>query len=284
VVDCNLATARRAATRWQAHSFFDDPEEMLASVRPEMVSICTPDALHASSILTVLNSCSSVRAILAEKPLALTVCEAQEIQRRAEQKGVILAVNYSRRFCPAFQTLRNEIQNGALGEIQQVHGFYGKGLLHNGTHWIDLLRYLCADVSSVKTLYFPLDQPDSPALSLLLINGVPAILQPCRPEAFTLFEMDVLGTSGRVRTLSGGLSIERHLVTESPHFAGHRELACAKVQARCMTDSILHAVSDVISCLDHPGRQPSCTANDAIAALQVAASGMAQRPDALPHL
>ncbi len=34
-----------------------------------------------------------------------------------------------------------KIQSGSLGTIQTVHGYYGKGLWHNGTHWLDLARW-----------------------------------------------------------------------------------------------------------------------------------------------
>ena len=283
VVDANLTTAQTAATRWQAASCFDDPVDMLKAVRPEIVSICTPDALHASAIMTVLDSCPSVRAILAEKPLALTVQEARDISAAANRRGVVLAVNYSRRYCPAYAQLRAEIASGALGDIQQVHGFYGKGLVHNGTHWIDLLRFLCGEIVALRVLQLPAHQPCTPAVSMLLENGGAAILQPCRPDAFTLFEMDILATRGRVRMLAGGLHMERHLVADSPYFAGYRELVCQSIQERCMTNSIVHAVSDVIACLDQPGRQPACTASDAIATLELAISGVAQYQSHRPN-
>lgn len=276
VVDASPASAERAASRWQSENCFDAPLEMLQAVQPEIVSICTPDALHATSIMMVLENCPSLRAILAEKPLALTVVEGRRVREAAEERGVVLAVNYSRRYCPAYARLRSEIAGGTLGDIQQVHGFYGKGLVHNGTHWIDLLRFLCGEIESLKTLEMEASQPDTPGISLLLKSGATAILQPCNPGAFTLFEMDILATQGRVRMLAGGLTMERHQVTDSPYFAGYRELVKQGEQEHCMTNAIVHAVDDVIACLDQPGRRPACTAADAITALEFALDGVAQ--------
>jgi predicted dehydrogenase len=274
VVDANLDSAEKAAKRWQAESFYDDPIKMIQAAQPEIVSICTPDALHANTILLMLENCPSLRAILAEKPLALTLAEARRVSAAAEQRGVVLAVNYSRRYCPAYRQLRAEIQSGALGAIQQVHGYYGKGLIHNGTHWIDLLRYLCGEISSLQALPLPVACADTPAISMILESGAVALLQPCRPEAFTLFEMDILAEQGRIRMLAGGLHIERHAVAKSPYFAGYRELLFQSVQERCMTDSIVHAVDDLITCLDETGRQPTCTAADATIALALAIQGV----------
>ena len=276
VVDANLENAQKAATRWGAQHSFDNIAEMLRTVQPEIVSVCTPDALHAAGLMEVLDSCTSVRAILAEKPLALTVEEARAISAAAKARGVVLAVNYSRRYCPAYAQLRYDVASGALGDIQQVHGFYGKGLIHNGTHWIDLLRFLCGEVAELRALDLPASQADTPAVSMLLKNGASALLQPCRPDAFTLFEMDILGTLGRARLLAGGLHMEHHRVADSPYFKGYRELLPQGIEEHCMTNSIVHAVSDVITCLDQEGRQPACTAEDAIAALELALTGLRQ--------
>ena len=192
VVDSSADAVRKAATRWNAEQAFIDPVEMLQAVDPEIVSICTPDALHSSSILTVLNSGNSLRGIPDEKPLALTAPEACETKTAADARGVILGVNYSCRHSPACIELCAKIQGGALGSIQQVHGFYGKGLTYNGTHWIDLLRFLCGKISQIHAIPLPARRDDTSAISTRLQGGTSAILQPSNPEVFTLVEIDLL--------------------------------------------------------------------------------------------
>jgi predicted dehydrogenase len=276
VVDESADSVKKAAVRWNAGQSFTDSVEMLKAVDPEIVSICTPDALHASSLLTVLNSGTSLRAILAEKPIALNVLEAREVKAVADSRGVILGVNYSRRYCPAYAELRAEIQSGILGGIQQIHGFYGKGLVHNGTHWIDLVRFLCGEISHMRALPLAVPCDDTPAVSIVLRNGVTAILQPSKPEAFTLFEMDLLAEKGRVRMVSGGLIMERYTLASSRYFSGHTELVPDCRKTSCMSDAIWHAVNDVVQCIDRVGRHPSCSASDAITALELALEAVSQ--------
>ncbi|MEI6713241.1 MAG: Gfo/Idh/MocA family oxidoreductase [Verrucomicrobiota bacterium] len=276
VVDASADVAERSAVRWNAGQAFTDSVKMVQTVDPEIVSICTPDALHASTILTVLGSSRSLRAILAEKPLALTPGEAREVKAAADARGVILGVNYSRRYCPAYAELRAEIESGVFGKIQQVHGYYGKGLVHNGTHWIDLLRYLCGEISHIRALPLPVIHEDTPAISILLRNGASAILQPSNPEAFTLFEMDILAEKGRIRMLSGGLFMERYTVGPSPYFTGYTELLSSGRKDACMSDAIIYAINNMINCIDSPACYPACAANDAIIALELAAEAVEQ--------
>ena len=268
VVDANPEAAQKAAALWKAETWFTEVSEMLQVVQPEIVSICTPDALHASTILAVLES-TCVLAILAEKPLALTVHEAKLISEACEGRGVILSVNYSRRFCPAFRQLRAEIQSGNLGTIQQVHGYYCKGLIHNGTHWFDLLRYLFGEVVNATPLSFPPVDAETPSVSLTLADGAGVVLQAVRTEAFTLFEMDILGEKGRVQILDSGHRIEYHTVHASTHYAGYQNLVASRVRENCLRHAVVHAIDDLINCLDNPSLKPLCTPLDAISSLSL---------------
>lgn len=267
LADHDVARANTAVAAFGPCAVFNDPAEMLHSLRPDIVSICTPDDSHAAMLRLAL-SIPSIRAVLMEKPLATTVDEARALVQQAAQQGVILSVNYSRRFCPAFQQLRHELQQGVFGRVQQVHGYYGKGIIHNGTHWLDLLRYLIGDIehAAVPTALKP--DEHTPSAQIVCAGGVPATLSALDHTAFTLFEMDILGTAGRVRILNGGHRILRSLIVESPLYAGYVNLGDEDIQDHCLKDAIVHAVEDLLACLEGRSTQPACTGADAVACLE----------------
>jgi predicted dehydrogenase len=95
--DTDPLKLNRAAERWEVKQCYTDAGELFANAQPEVVSICTPDATHFACIKAAL-SASSVRAILAEKPLALKQTEALELADLETRRGVKLAVNYSLRY------------------------------------------------------------------------------------------------------------------------------------------------------------------------------------------
>ena len=85
-------TTKACAREWGVTGFVD-VDEMLQVTMPDVVSICTPDDTHAALAERILQS-PSVRGILMEKPLALTIADAEQTVLLAEERNVILAVNY----------------------------------------------------------------------------------------------------------------------------------------------------------------------------------------------
>jgi hypothetical protein len=50
-------------------------------------------------------------------------------------------VNYSRRYAKGLQSLRQQILNNDFGKFQGGTGYYGNGLLNNGSHMINLVEF-----------------------------------------------------------------------------------------------------------------------------------------------
>jgi predicted dehydrogenase len=242
---------------------------MLDQAQPELVSVCTPDATHAAVLDRVLD-CGSVKGILAEKPLALEVNDAERLVRRARDRGVTLAVNYTRRYTAGHQAVRQRIAAGQLGEIQTVSGRYTKGVLHNGTHWFDLAHWMIGDVTSVRAFAVPERGPDDIDLDVYLRfeNGARGALLACRSQSFAIFEFDVVGTDGRILMYDSGHRLERWEVRDSARYSGYRALVKVEDAESDMRDSILHAVNDLAHCVE-AGTRPQCGGDDAVAALRI---------------
>jgi predicted dehydrogenase len=278
VCDSDPGKASACAARWKVNSVYHDPGLLLAKQRPEIVSICTPDSSHFTVARQVLN-CPGVRAVLLEKPLALCLKEATRLVDLGREKGIKLAVNYSRRYASSHQQLRQFLQSGRLGRVQAVTGCYTKGVLHNGTHWFDLIRFLTGEIKSVLGRNTLAEETADPTLSawLALAGGASAFLHGCDAGAFTLFECDIVGTLGRARLLDSGNRFEFFETADDPNYSGYRGLKPVAGPAGGMEDALPNAVADLISCLDSD-RQPLCSGADGLAALRV---GLAARDSAV---
>ena len=87
VCDADGGRARACADRFGGRPY-TDPVALLAEQAPELVSVATPDATHAGLIDACLRA--GVRAVLAEKPLALSVAEASVLVTWTGRKGLYL--------------------------------------------------------------------------------------------------------------------------------------------------------------------------------------------------
>lgn len=270
VCDKEREKSERCKDRWHIPECYTDYKMMISETEPDIVSVCTPDQTHFEIIRTILTS-SNVKAILAEKPLALNVNDAVDLVNLAEKKGVVLAVNYSRRYAEKFCELKNYIHSDTFGSIQTINGYYTKGTLHNGTHWFDLARFLIGDLKRVKGFDNQKEKNADPTFDTYaeFNNGTGAYLHACDETKFSIFEMDILGSNGRVYIKDFGHIVEMYRVTEDPNYSGYNTLHLSNTFTDVMKDTLLHAVEDIVQCLQ-TGKTPKCTGFDGVAALKIA--------------
>lgn len=129
---------------------YPDAQEMLEKEKPDIVSICTWPPLHADP--TVLACESGVKAILCEKPMAVDLADADRMLAAAKGHQVLLCINHQRRFGPRYATARKLLDAGTIGTITQITGICGGDALTDGTHLIDLTRFLNQD-TPIKSVF-----------------------------------------------------------------------------------------------------------------------------------
>jgi predicted dehydrogenase len=138
---------------------------MITTDRPDGVIIATPNQMHVSNGLEAV--AAGVPALI-EKPIADDIVAGIKLVDAAEKAGVPILTGHHRRHNPTIQRAKAIIDEGRLGQIVTVHGFFwlmkpddyfdlqwrreiGAGpVLLNLSHDIDLLRYLCGEVEAVQ--------------------------------------------------------------------------------------------------------------------------------------
>ena len=92
--------------------------ELLANPAIEAVAIATPAATHFELASAAL---AAGKHVLVEKPMALTVPEAERLVAAAEAGGRVLMVGHLLQYHPAFLALRELVRRGDLGRLQYVY-------------------------------------------------------------------------------------------------------------------------------------------------------------------
>lgn len=128
---------------WGPANAYTDFRQMLQSEELDLVSIVTPDHLHAESFEAAADA--GVKGIFCEKPIATTLEDADRMIAAAERTGVQTVVNHTRRFDPFYRQARWLIEQGTIGEIRSVLGTLSGEramLFRNGTHLLDTIGFL----------------------------------------------------------------------------------------------------------------------------------------------
>ena len=94
--------------------WYTDAKKMLDEVKPDLVSVCVPNAFHKEYVMLALNAGCHV---LCEKPLAFTYADAAEMYALAEKQGKLLVACQSMRYTADRLAAKAYAEQGKLGEV-----------------------------------------------------------------------------------------------------------------------------------------------------------------------
>jgi predicted dehydrogenase len=198
---------------------YDDFQSMLEHSRFDIVSVCVWTRQHLDAVLAAI--ANGAKLILCEKPMAANLGEAEAMTLASARAGVLLAIGHQRRFFPGWNRARSLIESGMIGEPTHVWSRVVGGLLNNGTHAVDLIRFILGDpraetvIGSVQRTtdrYERAVRMEDSALAMVQFEGgVRAFIESdLGPAAPITANATVHGTDGtveivenRVRVMSG---------------------------------------------------------------------------------
>lgn len=143
VADVSEAVRQQWTGELGVPNAYASADEMLEREHLDIVSICTWPTLRPQMVELVCTS--DVKAILCEKPMAVDLAGCDRMIAAAERSGTVLVVGHQRRFHTRYVQARELIDSGAIGEVREITGFDGADLLSNGSHTVDLMRFLAHD-------------------------------------------------------------------------------------------------------------------------------------------
>jgi predicted dehydrogenase len=128
---------------WPDVRIYEDFSELLRKETPDLVSVATPDHVHAD--VTVAAVAHGAQAVLCEKPIATSLADADRMIEATEAAGVPLSIEHTRRWDPRYAKVKEILDGGEIGALRTVvcELFSRRAMLfRNGTHYIDVINWL----------------------------------------------------------------------------------------------------------------------------------------------
>ena len=169
------SVADTAPIEFDAAPVYESLEDLLfiskSGTLPEVVCVCTPNGLHASQCIQILEAGCHV---VLEKPIALNLSDARKILEASLATGNHVFCVMQNRFAPPSVWLKNLVETGALGDIRQVHiqcfwnrddSYYsaspwrgtldldGGPLFTQFSHFIDVMYWIFGGISSPRAIF-----------------------------------------------------------------------------------------------------------------------------------
>ena len=224
VADPAPQVAERLAATLGAERAYADPAEAFADPQVEAVVIAAPARFHADLVVA---AAEAGKAVFCEKPMALTLADADRAIAATRAAGVVLQVGFNRRFAPDWAAARALLEDGRLGmprllrSVTRDPGGFDPSRVPPNTifnetliHDFDTLRFLNpgAEAAQVYATADALVEPDWRDRGLLdtavvvvrFDNGAVGVAEACFEAAYGYdVRGEVLG-SGGMATMGDG--------------------------------------------------------------------------------
>lgn len=217
-VDIIPERAQKIAKEYGCQAF-TDYRDCLDSV--DAVWVCTPPDTHKEITVNCLNA---GKHVFCEKPMALSLEDADEMIDTAKKQNRILAIGYCLRFLPWAKKCKELVDSGELGKITMAwitrmsdmpgtewlryQERSGGMLTEQTTHNLDWMRYVVGDVAEVtgmaKTALPDVTIRDNVAASVRFVNGAIGQVMASWSSAASWIESGLVGTKAVLKTGQGG--------------------------------------------------------------------------------
>ncbi len=165
-VDTDLSRAEQFARDAAGAKVYSTHQALLENESVQVASVCTVPSTHRQIVCDLLEAGVHV---LCEKPLAMTVSEAQVMLAKAQEKNRLLITAFKLRFFEEVIKTKELLEKGTLGKILNIRLIFGGYMdmagtwfvkkeisgggviMDNGPHAIDLIQYLFGEMDSVDT-------------------------------------------------------------------------------------------------------------------------------------
>jgi len=192
-VDTDINKANAYAQMFNARAY-DAHTQMLQKERIQAVSLCTVPSTHKTITLDLLNAGIHV---LCEKPLGVSLQEAQEMVRQAKEQNRHLITAFKFRFFEEVTRTKDILQQKGIGRVlsfRLMFGGYinmsktwyadpslagGGVLMDNGAHAFDLIRYLLGEINEVSAQFSKFQDlavEDTVQVRCSLANGTKGVI------------------------------------------------------------------------------------------------------------
>ncbi|MGD0004666.1 MAG: Gfo/Idh/MocA family oxidoreductase [Anaerolineaceae bacterium] len=243
VCDINEAAARALAEEYQAESYTTSYAELIRRKDVDALSLCVPHDLHCEMAVAAARA---GKHVLVEKPLAISILEANRVIAAAKENRVKLMTGHNMRYMGQHAKAKELVDQGVIGRpflmVASVHVFGlvdgfrlslkrqgGGTLIDSGVHRFDLIRWIMGDVKRLygkKGRFFNMDMEGEDTAVVLMEFASGAVgtftcswsAKAPKNEEF----LQIYGTKGSIITTYNGQSLEMR--SETPP-AGWQELS-----------------------------------------------------------
>ncbi len=269
-------TCKKVQANYAIPAYYTDYRAMLDAEELDIVSICTPIKTHYDIVMACIDA--GVKAIFCEKTLSFDVSEAEAMVSACDEKGIVLAVNFVRRWDSLYRHIGDLLSSGTIGELQTAV-CYGSTALHtSASHLIDVMcwyagtpRWVVGEEADgfVRSVH-GVEDPGGIGM-VRFDSGVVGFIKGSSPSPKEyMSELDLVGTAGRIRITGDGaqFSVYRFGESDAAPGSGYEILVEQEAASPGKNERMVDAIGDIVQCIENK-RQPESSGYSSLCSLRV---------------
>ena len=274
VVDTDSRKLKDFQGKWHVEQGYTDYVKMLQKEKIDILSLCLPTEYHFEAFQAAINY--NIKAIFCEKPLSHDLDEAYRMAEMS--RGRVVSVNYFRRWNPTLANVVDSIKRGEWGKVINITVRYTKGFFVNGSHFVDLMRWIWGEPKGLKLIKITRNDAADPGVDFSLnFNGGVAAYFINIPEIDYVFaDVDMMMEKGRIVIGQRGQTLSKYSVVREPHYNLFDILGNAQEIETEWRNCTTRAVDEIVHCLE-TGEQTSCTIEDGYRVMEICHSVITQK-------
>ena len=228
-------------------NIYTNYKQMLKDEKIDILIVSTPKEARTIEMAKIIKK-SSVKVVLIEKPISITLNNSLEFIRQLKDKNIY--INYTREFMPEYEILKLILETK---EIQFINAVYSKGYINNGSHLIDLFSYFFGIPNNIVINESKKSYLNDKTYNFdIFYNNFKVNVNALDYELYNHIEVDIFTTDGRIRIIDSLGIIEYYEINEDKVYNGYKRLKLNRLQTIDRENIFKRVYAKILSNLQAP--------------------------------
>lgn len=179
-------------------------EDSIKEYQSDIFIVATPTYLHLEVIENILLKCSP-KLIICEKPIVSNLNEFNILNKLIKQSNTKIVTNFPRRFDESLNFLREKMRH--TNKKYHFHGTFTKGLIHNGSHMIDLINMLVGNIYNIDSINKEIVNDDVFGQFLVETDSCKGIISNINSDKLSIFELTIYTNIAKIEIINSSKKI-----------------------------------------------------------------------------
>ena len=216
IVEVDEKRQQYIANKWgESFKIFSNIQNCIQSYTSDIIIVATPTDTHFQIIKQVLYYYTP-KLIICEKPFVSNLDEYEQLNLLLEKSNTKIITHFPRRFDPSINILQQKINQA--NEIYHFYGTFTKGLIHNGSHMIDLIHMFIGDLTHIQPIEKEICNKDIFGKFFITTDKASGIISNIDNDKLSLFELVIYSDIAKFAITGDKQNIVIHYTKNSEDF------------------------------------------------------------------